>query len=101
MNKQNCWEVKNCGRQPGGSKVDELGLCLASKDSSCDGINLGKNAGRICWAVTGTFCGGAVQGSYAQKRLSCMTCEFFMRVKEEQGAAFQLMLAGQIYQAAD
>ena len=26
----NCWEVKKCGREPGGAKVAELGVCPAS-----------------------------------------------------------------------
>jgi hypothetical protein len=33
MNMQllNCWEIKKCGRQRGGKKVNELGECIASK----------------------------------------------------------------------
>ncbi|MGE5174112.1 MAG: two-CW domain-containing protein, partial [Betaproteobacteria bacterium] len=27
MEKLNCWEHKKCGRQPGGHKVAELGVC--------------------------------------------------------------------------
>jgi hypothetical protein len=29
--KLNCWEVKKCGREPGGVKVKELGVCPASE----------------------------------------------------------------------
>ncbi len=85
MKKMNCWEVMKCGREPGGSKVHELGVCPAATDVSCDGLNGGKNGGRICWAITGTFCGGEVQGSFAQKRLSCMNCDFYKQVKAEEG----------------
>ncbi len=96
MLKENCWEFKKCGRQPGGAKVGELGLCPASTDASAEGVNNGKKGGRVCWAVTGTFCGGKVQGTFAQKQLSCMTCEFFKKVKEEEGPGkFTLMKAGQ------
>jgi len=28
--KLNCWEFKKCGRQPGGPKVAELGVCPAT-----------------------------------------------------------------------
>lgn len=84
--KQNCWESKNCGRQPGGAKVAELGTCPAATDTSANGCNDGKNGGRICWAVTGTFCGGKVQGTFAQKQISCMTCEFYMTVFREEKA---------------
>jgi len=93
--KQNCWEVMNCGRQPGGPRVKDLGVCPAAIDASCDGINGGKNAGRICWAVSGTFCNGKVQGTFAEKRLSCLSCEFFKKVKEEEADQFVLVKADQ------
>ncbi len=94
----NCWEVKKCGRVSGGEKVHELGVCPATSDTSSDGLNGGKNAGRICWAVVGTFCGGKVQGSFAQKEVTCMVCEFYKRVQEEEGIInFNLMKPGQKY----
>ncbi len=100
MPRQNCWEFKNCGRSPGGAKVSELGLCPACIEVSANGLNSGKNGGRICWAVTGTLCGGQVQGSFAQKQVSCMTCEFFKKVKEEEGTGrFELLKPGQAYAA--
>ena len=83
---QNCWDFKNCGRNPGGANAAELGVCPAAVDASMDGTNEGTNAGRICWAVTGTFCGGTVQGTFAQKKLSCLTCEFFKAVTLEEKA---------------
>jgi len=101
MPKLNCWEVKKCGREPGGSKVNQLGVCPAASDTSCDGLNGGKNAGRICWAVAGTFCGGKVQGDFAQKSVSCMSCEVFKMVKSEEGPEnFILLKPGQVYTAA-
>lgn len=100
MPKQNCWEIKNCGREPGGSKTDDLGVCPASTDTSSDGIHGGKNAGRICWAVAGTFCGGKVQGEFAQKSVSCMSCEVFKQVKIDEGPDFMLLKSGQTYEAS-
>lgn len=98
MQKANCWDFKGCGREPGGIKSAELGVCAASVDTHANGLNSGKNGGRICWAVTGTLCGGKVQGSFAEKRLSCMTCEVFAQIKEEEGLAnFKLMVPGQMY----
>ncbi len=76
MERQNCWEYMKCGRQPGGDKADVLGVCPAADDRSYDGINCGKNAGRFCWAVAGTFCGGKVQGTFADKRQSWLSCGF-------------------------
>ena len=86
-----CWEFKNCGRQPGGSKIEDLGPCPAATDTSSDGLNGGKNGGRSCWATTGTFCGGIVQGSYAQKLNSCLSCDFYKMVKQEEGRSFELL----------
>lgn len=95
MSKQNCWEVKKCGRQPGGEKVDELGICPASVSGEGDGINDGENRGRICWAVVGTYCGGKVQGTFAEKGQGCMECEFFAQVSEDEGEAYEFLLPGQ------
>ncbi len=39
----------------------------------------------MCWAIAGTFCGGGVQGTAAQKGESCMSCEFFRTVVREEG----------------
>ncbi len=64
----------------------ELGVCPATTDAASDGLNGGKNGGRVCWAVTGTFCDGKVQGTYAQKKLTCMNCDFFRKVIQEEGA---------------
>ena len=83
--KQNCWEFKQCGREPGGSKAAEFGVCPAALDSATDGLLGGKHRGRICWAVMGTLCVGVPQSTFGQKRRFCMTCDFFRRVKQEQG----------------
>ncbi len=83
--KQNCWEFENCGREPGGARVAELGACPAAHDAALSGIHGGTNGGRICWAVVGTFCRGEVQGTFAQLKATCMSCEFFLRVREEEG----------------
>ncbi len=98
--KKNCWEVKKCGRESGGAKVSELGICPAAEDSASDGINSGKNGGRICWAVAGTYCGGKVQGDFAQKEVTCMVCEVFRSVKNDEGSYFSLMKSGQTYKVA-
>ena len=84
---QNCWEYMQCGRESGGHKADELGVCPAVADTSFNGINRGKNAGRFCWAVAGTFCGGKAQGTFAEKRESCLSCGFFNKVCAEEGTA--------------
>ncbi|MFC1745837.1 two-CW domain-containing protein [Candidatus Riflebacteria bacterium] len=87
--KKNCWQVKKCGREPGGCMVDELGVCPSPVAAEYDGKNCGKNAGRYCWRVAGTFCGGKIQGTFSAKMLNCAKCPFFKQVREEEGDDFE------------
>ena len=87
--KQNCWEHKRCGREPGGVKVRELGVCTAAVEQRYDGINDGDNGGRFCWKIAGTLCANQVQGSWADKMNYCVKCGFFMMVKKEQGRSMK------------
>jgi hypothetical protein len=88
--KINCWDFVKCGREFGGEKVAEIGICPASIDLSADGLNDGKNGGRFCWAISGTFCREKMQGFFAKKQLSCKSCNFFKTVKREEGINFRL-----------
>ncbi|RJQ20818.1 MAG: PAS domain S-box protein [Nitrospiraceae bacterium] len=54
--KTKCYELKNCTK----------------KDCPC----YGKEAMR-CWKVAGTFCGGNVQGAFAQKYENCAICNVY------------------------
>jgi len=85
--KQNCWEFKKCGRETGGNKNAELGICPAASDVRLDKTNSGKNGGRSCWVIAGTLCGGKVQGIFAQKQKNCMLCEFYKIVHQEEKAS--------------
>jgi CRP-like cAMP-binding protein len=85
--KVNCWQYLRCGREPGGARAGELGVCPAATDATFDGINAGTCAGRFCWAVSGTLCGGECQGTYARKRATCLDCPFYLRVQFEEGTA--------------
>ncbi len=82
--KLNCWEYKKCGRHPGGAKVEELGVCPAAIHAELNGSHGGKNAGRSCWVVAGSLCGGKIQGTYAKKLLNCWRCDFMNTVKREE-----------------
>ena len=90
IKRKNCWEVMKCGRQPGGENVEEFGICPAAVSGNYNGTNKGKFRGRFCWAVTGTFCEGDVQGTYAQKVMNCIHCKFLKHVNEEEGRDFKL-----------
>ena len=87
--KKNCWQVKKCGREPGGAKEAQLGICPATIETAVNGINGGKNGGRSCWAIAGTLCGGELQGSFAQKMTNCLKCEFYQQVAAEEGPNHQ------------
>lgn len=93
MEKQNCWDVKQCERGPGGAKVHEGGICAAAAEQRADGIHGGKNGGRCCWVIAGTLCKGPTvqQGSYMQKFCSdCQNCDFYSKVKKEEEPNFKV-----------
>ena len=62
----NCWEFMKCGRELGGLKVYEMGVCRAYPDY-----------GKQCAKVTGTLRGGEVQGTSAMKIFDCEKCDFY------------------------
>jgi hypothetical protein len=88
--KLNCWEFEKCGREPGGAREHELGVCVAATEIKANKLNNGKNAGRACWPVAGTLCGGIVQGTFAMKLGSCLKCDFYQLVIKEEGSAHQM-----------
>ncbi len=88
MRKQNCWEHKGCGREPGGRNAAALGECSAAAEKRAHGLNGGRNGGRACWALVGTFCRGEATGTFAARHLDCMACGFFQQVGREEGADY-------------
>ncbi len=88
MKKLNCWEFKRCGRQFGGEKVADLGLCPAVIEISLGGAHDGEFSGRACWVLEGTFCKGTIQGNCAEKRKECEKCDFYEYVKKQEGSDF-------------
>jgi hypothetical protein len=91
VERKNCWEVKKCGREPGGDHCQELGVCPAALPHKQDGINRGKHCGRFCWAIAGTLCGAEVQGTFAKKLKDCLNCDFLKQVHEDEGREFKLV----------
>ena len=82
--KLNCWEYKKCGRESGGARVNELGVCRTAIYAEFNGLNGGKNGGRVCWAISGPSCNSNVRGSFAEKQSYCMACGFYRTVLEEE-----------------
>ena len=100
MRKMNCWEYKKCGREHGGSRCNDLGVCPAATDASSDGKNSGKNGGRLCWAIAGTLCRGIAKGLHARRMVSCMVCEVFRKVTAEERSNLTLLDSSRLCEAA-
>ncbi|MDA8169257.1 MAG: hypothetical protein M0Z59_06095 [Nitrospiraceae bacterium] len=88
--KMNCWELKNCGRQPGGENISGEGVCPASTENRLDGVHGGMNAGRTCWVVAGTLSWEEVYGTFARKYCTCEMCEVYSSIKKEEKRKFKL-----------
>jgi len=84
----NCWEFMKCGRGPDAPYLDGNHPCPVVLETSLDGVHGGSNAGRACWVVAGTMCGGDVQGTFAKKCPSCIECDFYKMVEQELGHRF-------------
>jgi len=84
MERLNCWEYKMCGRELGGSREKQLGICPASTYLLLDGTHDGIAAGRACWVVAGTMCGERVSGTFAEKLEDCRACDFREMVESEE-----------------
>lgn len=84
--RKNCWEFLKCGREPGGSRVEELGPCPAATQKEFDGVNRGRASGRFCWTVEGTLCSGTFDMKFAK----CLECPFYREVEQQEGSSFIL-----------
>ena len=87
----NCWEYKHCGYGPNSTR-DRTNRCPTVSEERLDGVHNGEKAGRACWVVAGTYCNGTVQGKFAQKYSTCMNCDFYQKVLEEEGHKFEITL---------
>jgi hypothetical protein len=68
-NRINCWAFTKCGREGGGIRSKELGVCPVWPGN-----------GKQCARVAGTLCGGRVQGTFAKKLGDCHRCDFYQSV---------------------
>ncbi|MBU0675636.1 MAG: hypothetical protein KJ950_13425 [Proteobacteria bacterium] len=84
----NCWEYKNCGREPGGRKAETEGVCPAAINQEFDGVNGGQCAGRFCWMIENTSCNKL--NIIALKFIKCTECEFYQLVEEEENRSLVL-----------
>ncbi|MFH1688368.1 MAG: two-CW domain-containing protein [bacterium] len=86
--KLNCWQYRNCGREPGGLLADSLGQCPVATTLKFDGMNDGVAAGRACWMVADSCCR---RKQRAGRGDGCHACEFYRRVlyEQEESALFR------------
>ncbi|MEW6672562.1 MAG: two-CW domain-containing protein [Thermodesulfobacteriota bacterium] len=87
MKRKNCWEFMGCGRE---NETEGGVICPAAVSNGYHGVNRGRYAGRFCWAVSGTLCNGSIQGSFAEKLLTCVNCGFLKHVQDQEGSEFIL-----------
>lgn len=85
MSMENCWEVLKCGREPGGTRVDERGPCVATTFVPADGFLGGVNGGRACMFLSGTLCHGSQQRTAEEKEEACQKCKFHRRLTHRHG----------------
>lgn len=71
-----CWKVKNCDKAE----------CLV----------FNKEDNLRCWQIAGTYCGGKIQGTFAEKYKNCKLCEIYKAAcptaAEELGEGFSNLL---------
>jgi len=91
MAKQNCWEFLKCGREIGGAKAHELGICPAAVFTEADGYCGGKNGGRACMYIAGTFCCEVIPGTRREEWKNCENCNFYNLVRREEGAELSVL----------
>lgn len=96
MAKANCWNFMECGREDGGKKAAEFGVCPAYTESKLHGVHGGTNGGRACWVLKNTLCGGDVQANLAVKLGKCVSCNFYKQVTEEGNTISSTELRGML-----
>lgn len=98
--RQNCWEFWEYDLRKSLTESPTCRKCPAVVDMRLDGVHGGRNAGRACWVVPGTLCGGELHGEYQEKKKTCMSCDFFRSVRSHEepffipAGALAAMIAG-------
>ena len=88
MGKQNCWEFKKCGKELNGAKSEASVTCPAATAVEADGFCDGKNGGRACVYISGTYCSGIIKGTQADISKNCAACDFYKSMRKEEGSNF-------------
>ncbi len=86
--KTNCWDYMKCGRELGGKRVEECGVCPAVTYTAFNGINGGYNGGRYCWEIAGSFPVSDLRCTCSAHIDDCTQCKFYKLVRSESGKDF-------------
>jgi len=92
MSNLNCWEFNKCGREPKGKNAHQLGICPAAVFEESDGFCDGKNGGRACMFIAGTYCLEIVPGTHRESLKNCGICDFYRMLKQEYGSGMSVFL---------
>ncbi|MEE9524230.1 MAG: hypothetical protein V3V59_05690 [Thermodesulfovibrionales bacterium] len=71
--------------------MHDLGICPITRETRLDGEHGCSYAGRACWVVTGSLCGGELQGTFAEKYKNCDQFDFYQSVLDEEYPEFKLL----------
>ena len=80
---------EKCGREPGGAKANEPGVCPVAVESRVNGTNSGQKRRPFLLGDSGPLCGGKVQVTFAAKLGNCMQCDFYKIVIKEEDRGLQ------------
>ncbi len=79
--KLNCWEFKECGREPNGKNVSLYGVCPVAIESRLDGVHDGRNGGRCCWLAKYYLFKNNISAECSCGFPDSLECNFYCTVK--------------------
>ena len=85
--KLNCWQFMGCRVQKKDGlfhKICGHYICPVFLEKNSMEYMGQINGGRACWNVSRTTCCGTIQGTYEEKYQTCMVCDFYLSVAEEE-----------------
>jgi len=85
--KLNCWQFMGCRVQKKNSLLRAISgpyICPVFLEKKLDGVHGGINGGRACWIVSRTTCCGTIQGTCEEKYQTCIACDFYRSIMEEE-----------------
>lgn len=72
-----CWEFKKCGREHGGARVAELGVCPVANFIKLANSVHGQSAVRACWAAKAPKPGTEDDIESSDRISNCVNCEYY------------------------